>query len=87
MPDAFDYFSAYRPAFSSSVRPFYRVARPGFFGGFGSWLDMFSPVAWSYARVPAPLDVDATVQNIDWMMVGGDMADALRGYSSEALPA
>jgi len=86
--DAFSaYFGGYRRAFNGLPRPFYLVARPGFFGGFGSWLDMLSPVAWNYARVPTPLDVDETVQMIDWMMVGGDMAYALHGYSSESLPA
>jgi hypothetical protein len=85
--DAFSYFGAYRRDFNDSPRPFYLVARPGFFGAFGSWLDMFSPVAWNYARVPAPLDVNGAVQAIDWMMVGGDMAEALRGYSAESLPA
>lgn len=69
------------------VRPFYMVARPGFFGGFGSWLDMFSPVDWNYAKVPSPLNIDGTVQAIDWDVLGDDMMRAIQKYAPESLAA
>lgn len=88
MPDFVNtYLGGFRGSFGGSPRPFYLVARPGFFGGFGSWLDMFSPVSWNYARVPTSINIDATVQAIDWMLVGADMTIALGKFSREKISA
>ena len=32
----------------NGLRPFYLLARPDFGGGFGSFLDIFSPLTWNY---------------------------------------
>ena len=59
------------------AKPFYEVARPGFWGGFGSYLDVFSPMNWNYANIPADADYDTFLIALDWYMVGHDMRQAI----------
>ncbi len=61
----------------SEAKPFYEIARPGFFGGFGSYLDVFSPLTWNYANIPADMDYDTFLVAFDWYMVGHDMRRAI----------
>lgn len=72
--------------YTNSVRPFYSVARPGFFGGFGSWLDMFSPLSWNHGRLPETADYDSAMIGLDWQIVGMDMQFAI-GKQSEKIAA
>jgi len=74
------------PRDADSVRSFYMLARPGFFGGFGSWLDMFSPLLWNYGKLPTLDDYDSVMIGLDWQIVGMDMNAAI-GKQSEAIAA
>jgi hypothetical protein len=59
------------------VRPFYLVARPGFWGGFGSFIDVFSPLGWNYvSSFRSPEEVNAVATYTDWCMVGNDFRHA-----------
>jgi hypothetical protein len=63
--------------YTGGARPFYMVARPGFFGGFASWLDLFSPLTWNYAHLPEQVDYDSAMICLDWQTVGMDMRHAI----------
>ena len=61
------------PFYGSGPRPFYMVGRPGFWGGFGGWLDMFTPTAWEYTTYfehPGTIDVSTYM---DWYLAGRDL--------------
>jgi hypothetical protein len=60
------------------IRPFYLVARPGFWGGFGSFVDIFSPQGWNYVGNFRSLEeVNIVSSYADWCMVGHDMREAM----------
>lgn len=60
------------------LKPFYLVARPGFWGGFGSFLDVFSPQGWTYVSAfRSPEEVAAVASYDDWCMVGYDLRRAM----------
>ncbi len=62
----------------NGLRPFYLLARPGFWGGFGSFLDIFSPLTWNYVSTFDSLnEVNAASIYIDWCMVGNDLQEAI----------
>jgi hypothetical protein len=56
-----------------SAHPFYTIARPGFWGGFGGWLDIFSPVGWNYPQYQSLDEANAISTYSDWVMVGQDL--------------
>jgi hypothetical protein len=58
------------------IRPFYLVARPGFWGGMGSLNLIPSPLSWNYTPVPDP-DLDATSFDLDWALISQDMRSAI----------
>lgn len=66
------------------IRPFYLVARPGFLGGMGSVIDLFSPQVWNYNMYFSPGESDALSVYADWYMVGHDLTKAMQ---QRALPA
>ncbi len=57
-----------------SVRPFYMVARPGFWGGFGGLFDIFSPLGWNYPQYASAEEASAVSIYTDWLLVGQDLA-------------
>jgi hypothetical protein len=64
---------------ADGVQPFYLVGRPGFWGGFGSFLDIFSPQAWNYVgSFRSPDEVSIVSAYADWCMVGSDFRHALQ---------
>jgi hypothetical protein len=71
-----------------NVRPFYLVARPGFWGGFGSFLDFFSPLEWNYPIYSGVDEATAISVYADWCLVGQDLAiSTSRHLPAEALSA
>jgi hypothetical protein len=63
---------------AGGVKPFYLVARPGFWGGFGSVLDIFSPQGWNYVSGFRSLEeIYAVSTYVDWCMVGHDLRQAI----------
>jgi hypothetical protein len=74
------------PLYFGALRPFYMVGRPGFFGGFGGWVDLFSPLMWNYGMVPSQCDYDTALIALDWNFVGTDMQAAI-GREAEAIAA
>jgi hypothetical protein len=65
----------------NGIRPFYMVARPGFSGGWGQWLDLFSPLNWNYPIYYAPEDIAAVTTAADWAVVYGDLARSVDAAS------
>lgn len=65
------------PYYGSGPRPFYMVGRPGFSGGFGGWLDLFTPTAWEYVTY-----FDRPVGDVgsfmDWYLAGLDLTNAAK---------
>jgi hypothetical protein len=71
---ALGWSNGYAPA---ELKPFYLVARPGFWGGFGSFWDLFSPQNWNYNLFSRVGEPDAASIYIDWYMVGRDLYKVL----------
>lgn len=71
----------------NGVRPFYMTARPGFWGGFGSSLDVFSPFSWNYVNYTTREAADEAAMLSDWYALGGDLMATLDSVRIPELPA
>jgi hypothetical protein len=88
MPETLSALFGFAPHWDADQpKPFYLVARPGFFGSFGSWLDIFSPVAWNFARLPDGTDFDAEILALDGRILGADMKRAIEVGAPKSIAA
>jgi hypothetical protein len=70
---------------ATEPQPFYMIARPGFFGGFGSFLDLFSPISWNYVNFSGLDEANAVSVYTDWLAVGSDLVNTIEANPPESL--
>jgi hypothetical protein len=80
MLQAFGTALGWNPITYGDIRPFYVVGRPGFWGGFGSILDIFSPLQWNYPLYGSADEASAVSVYTDWCLVGNDLATAMEHH-------